>query len=153
MFVAEEEYLDVGFKAARVRLANMLRSGALITSSAKCYEEGLLQVRPLGSALDVSKLVKVQFGELVIRVDSARVPLRWVALGPEGGLFPALDADLGLTALGRTRRCSAWRVPIVRLRERTERCWTEPSCSGRPPPRSRPSAQRRGYHRSPGHRS
>jgi hypothetical protein len=100
MFVTEEERLDVGFSAARVRLANMLRSAALTTSSAECYEQGLVQVRPPGSAPHVSKLIKVHFGELAIREDSARSPLRWMAPGPEGGPFPALDADLELTALG-----------------------------------------------------
>jgi hypothetical protein len=33
----------------------------------------------------VSKLVEVQFGELVIGGDSARLPLRWQATGPGGG--------------------------------------------------------------------
>jgi hypothetical protein len=103
VFVAEEECLDVGFGAARARLANLLCSGALITSSADCYEQvltGLVRVGPLGSAPGISKLVTVQFGELVIGGDSARLPLRWQATGPvSGGLFPALDADLGLTAL------------------------------------------------------
>jgi hypothetical protein len=104
VFVAEEECLDVGFGTAQARLANLLRSGALSASSADCYERvltGLDRVGPPGSAAGVSKLVAVQFGKLEIRGDSARLPLRWQATGSVGGgLFPVLDADLGLAALG-----------------------------------------------------
>jgi hypothetical protein len=103
VFVAEEECLAVGLGAARVRLADLLQDGTLITSAADCYEQGmtgLARVGPLGPAPGGSKLVGVQFGELVIRGDSARLPLRWQATGPGGVLFPALDADLELTALG-----------------------------------------------------
>jgi hypothetical protein len=41
MFVAGEECLDVGFGAARARLSNLVRAGALITPSAECYEQGM----------------------------------------------------------------------------------------------------------------
>jgi hypothetical protein len=103
VFVAGEECLAVGLGAAQARLADLLRDGTLITSAADCYEQGmtgLARVGPLDSAPGGSKLVEVQFGELVIRGDSARVPLRWQATGRGGVLFPALDADLELTALG-----------------------------------------------------
>lgn len=109
----------MGFGAAQARLANLLRGDALITSSAACYEQGLTglaRVGPLGSAPGVSKLVEVQFGELVIRADSARLPLRWHATGPGGVLFPALDADLELTALSEDatmlRLAGAYRPPL-----------------------------------------
>jgi hypothetical protein len=119
MFVAEEECLAVGFGVAQARLANLLRSGALITSSADGYEQGitgLARIGPLGSAPGVSKLVEVQFGELAIRGDSAKLPLRWHATGPGGVLFPALDADLMLTALNEDatmlRLAGAYRAPL-----------------------------------------
>jgi hypothetical protein len=118
VFVAEEECLDVGFGVAQARLTNLLRTGALITSSVDCYEQGLTgpaQVVLLGSAPDVAKLAKVQVGELVIRGDSARLPLTWYATGPAGGLFPAVDADLGLIALSddatTLRLAGAYRAP------------------------------------------
>jgi hypothetical protein len=98
MFVAEEQCLDAGFDAARLGLVNLLHGGALITYAADCYDHGvtgLARAGPLGA----SKLVGAQFGELSVRGDSARLPFRWHATGPGGGLFPALDADLGLTAL------------------------------------------------------
>lgn len=103
MFFAEEQRLDVGFDAARMRLADLLHGRTLITSSADSYQQGLTgvaRVGPLGSAPGVSKLVTIQFGELVVRGDSATLPLRWQATGPGGALFPVLDADLRLTALG-----------------------------------------------------
>jgi hypothetical protein len=119
MFVAEEQCLDVGFVAAQTQLANLVQGGALITSSADCYEQsvtGLARVGPLGSAPGVSKLVEVQFGELVIRGDSATLPLRWHATGLGGVLFPALDADLVLTALSEDatmlRLAGAYRAPL-----------------------------------------
>jgi hypothetical protein len=103
MFVAGEECLEIGFGAAQARLANLLRSGLLTTSSEDSYDQGvtgLARVGPLGAAPGLSKLVRVQFGELVIRDDSAQLPLRWHATGPGSGLFPALDADIRLTAMG-----------------------------------------------------
>ena len=103
MFVAGEEYLDVGFGAARARLTNLLHSGLLAASSEDCYDQGvtdLARVAPLGPAPGESKLVRAQFGEMAIRDDSAKLSLRWDATGPGSGLFPALDADLRLTAMG-----------------------------------------------------
>ncbi|MBV8432545.1 MAG: hypothetical protein JO244_15380 [Solirubrobacterales bacterium] len=103
MFVAGEEYLDVGFGAAQARLTNLLHSGLLAASSEDCYDQGvtdLARVAPPGPAPGESKLVRVQFGEMAIRDDSANLPLRWHATGPGSGVFPALDADLGLTAMG-----------------------------------------------------
>jgi len=41
MFVAGEEYLDVGFGAAQSSSANLVRSSALITSRADCYEQAI----------------------------------------------------------------------------------------------------------------
>jgi hypothetical protein len=119
MFVAEEECLGVGFGAAQARLANLVHGGALVTSSADCYEQGvtgLARVGPLGSAPCGSKLADVQIGELAIRGDSARLPVRWHATGPGEVLFPALDADLELTALSEDatmlRLVGAYRAPL-----------------------------------------
>jgi hypothetical protein len=118
MFVADEHRVGVGFGAAQARLADLVHGDALITSSADCYEQGmtgLAQADPLGSAPGVSKLVEAQFGQLVTRADSARLPLRWHATGPEGVLFPVLDADLELTALSEDatmlRLAGAYRPP------------------------------------------
>jgi len=119
VFVAEEECLDVGFGAAQARLANLIHGGALVAFSADSYEQGvtgLAGMGPLGSAPGAFKLVEVQFGELAVRGDSARLPLRWHATGPGGVLFPALDADLVLTAMGEGATIlsleGAYRAPL-----------------------------------------
>jgi len=85
-----------------MRLVNLLHGGALITCAADCYDHGVTgpaPAGPMGPAPGASKLVKAQFGELVVHGESARLPFRWHAAGPGGGLFPALDADLELTGL------------------------------------------------------
>lgn len=119
MFVAEEWRLDVGFDAAQARLTNLLRGGSLLRSSMDAYGEGitgLLRVGPLGSALGISRLVEAYFGDVTVRDHSARLALRWQAIGPEGGLFPALDADLTLTAEGESATvlslAGAYRPPL-----------------------------------------
>jgi hypothetical protein len=99
MFAADEVRLEVSFTAAQARLANLIRGGSLVSASQHAYGEGitgLARVGPLGSAPGLSRIVAVQFGELLTRGDTAVLALRWEALGPGGGLFPALDADITL---------------------------------------------------------
>jgi hypothetical protein len=91
MFVAGEGRLELGFGAAQARLANLLYGGALITPSADCYEQGMTGLARVGSLVSppgVSKLAEAQFGELVLRGDSARLPLRWHATGHEALVRP-----------------------------------------------------------------
>jgi hypothetical protein len=76
MFVAEEQCLTVGFAAAPARLANLLHGGALVTSSADCYEQGvtgLARAGPLGSAPGVGQVMGQRGGRGVggaLRVDA-----------------------------------------------------------------------------------
>lgn len=103
VFVGDEVRLDVSFVAARARLANLTRGGALLSVSEDAYGEGitgLARVGPLGSAPGISRLVEVQVQDLPEAADSARLALRWAATGPGGRLFPALDADLTLRSAG-----------------------------------------------------
>jgi hypothetical protein len=103
MFLAYETRLDVDFPDARARLANLAHGGVLTSVSRDSYGEGvpgLSRVGPLGSAPGISKLVAVEFGDLRNHDDSAWLPLRWQATGPDRRLFPALDANLTLTAAG-----------------------------------------------------
>jgi hypothetical protein len=133
MFVAGEEYLDVGFGAAQARLADLRHNGWLATSSEYCYDQGLTDLARAdqpGSAPGVSKLVRVQFGELVIGDDSVRLPLRWHATRPGSGLFPALDADLRLTAMGQDATmlslAGAYRAPLEDAGDALDRAVLEP---------------------------
>jgi hypothetical protein len=103
VFVGGEVLLDVGFTAARARLANLVHGGSLVIASKEAYGEGitgLVRVGPLGTVPGISRLVQVRFRELVTRGDSAVLTLRWEATGPGGGLVPALDADITLTPAG-----------------------------------------------------
>ena len=107
MFLREELRLTVGFAAARDRLAALAHSGSLLTAAQAASGEaaasdgsiGLTRVGPIGPVRGLSRVVEVQFGELVAREDSAQLALRWEAAGPGGGLFPALDADIMLTSV------------------------------------------------------
>ena len=95
--------LDVGFAAAQAEFTKMCRGGALLSASQDAYGAGiagLVRVGPLGLVWGVSRLVDVHFRDLTASDDCARVALRWEAIGPGGGLFPALDANITLTAAG-----------------------------------------------------
>jgi hypothetical protein len=103
VFVGDEVLLDVSFEAARARLADLAYGGSLVSASREAYGEGitaLSRVGPLGSAPGVFRLVEVHVRELVTRDESAVLALRWEATGPDGGVFPALDADITLTPAG-----------------------------------------------------
>ena len=74
-----------------------------MSASREAYGEGIAGLSgagSLGSAPGVSRLVEVRVRELVTRDESAVLALRWEATGPDGGVFPALDADITLTPAG-----------------------------------------------------
>jgi hypothetical protein len=119
VFVGDEMQLNAGFDAAQAGLAELARGGSLTTASAEAYGEGLTglaRVGPLGSVRGMSRLVEVQFQDLVIRDETAVLTLRWEAVGPGGRLFPALDADITLTPAGEHatlfRLAGAYRPPL-----------------------------------------
>lgn len=95
--------LGVGFNAAQSRLANLAHGGLLRHASDDAYGQwgaDLARVGPRGAAPGISRLVKVQFRDMVIHQDSAVWALRWEAIGTTGALFPVLDADIVLTPAG-----------------------------------------------------
>lgn len=103
MFVGAEVVLDVSFGAARAGLVRVAGGGWLTTASADAYgqwDKDLARVGPLGSGWGVSRLVEVRFRDLVTHGRSALLTLRWEAVGPGGGLFPVLDADITLLPYG-----------------------------------------------------
>lgn len=103
MFVGDEMLLDVSFNAAQAGLANVAQEGTLRDASQDAYGEeiiGVVRTGPLGFALGMSRLVEAHFRGLVIRENPAVLTLRWEAIGPGGGLFPALDADITLSPAG-----------------------------------------------------
>jgi hypothetical protein len=99
MFVGDEVLLEVSFAAACERLTQLAESGALITTSEDSYSRETGTLARVG-AIGLSKLVRVQVRELARTEESAGIALRWEAIGPGGGLFPVLDADVRLTPAG-----------------------------------------------------
>ena len=120
MFVGDEVRLDIGFAVARERLLRLGEGGALLATSAGAYGPGLTRVGVAG----VSKLVRVQARVLSWTNISAVLALRWEAIGPDGGLFPVLDADLTLTAAGAGAMLTlagAYRPPLGPLGQAVDR--------------------------------
>ena len=122
MFIDDEVSLDLGFGAARARLAELARDSTLASASKAAYGEGvteLVRVGPLGSVPGTAKMVEVRFRNLVERNDYAGLALRWEATGPGGGLFPALDADLIVMPTGdrssKLRLTGSYRPPLGAL--------------------------------------
>ena len=117
--MGDEVRLEVSFNVAQARLANLARGSSLASASGQSYDEGithLTRVGPLGTAPGISKLVQVQYRELVTHGDSAVLTLRWDVTGHGSGLFPALDADITLTPAGENATvlsvAGAYRPPL-----------------------------------------
>jgi hypothetical protein len=122
MFVAHALVLDVGFGAARARLAHLVYRGELSGSSEEAYEDGLatlIRVGPFGDLPGASKLVRVSFLDPVYREEAMTVGLRWEATGATVGLFPVLDADIEIAPAGdqqtRLALVGSYRPPLGRF--------------------------------------
>jgi len=103
VFIGTEIRLDVGFAAARARLARLARGGVLRRASDDAYRDlgaDLARVGPFEAVPGLSRLVAVRFSDMTIHEDFASVAIRWEAPGPGGALFPALDADITLSPAG-----------------------------------------------------
>jgi len=99
MFAGDEVLLEVSFAVACERMTQLTESGALITTSEDSYSRESGTLTRVG-AIGLSRLVRVQVRELPGTERSAGIALRWEAVGPGGGLFPVLDADVRLTPAG-----------------------------------------------------
>jgi hypothetical protein len=103
MFVGDQVPLEVSFDTARAGLVALSRGDSLAGASEAAYGEGitgLARIGPLGSVPGISRLVEIRFRDLAQRDGRAGLALRWEAVGPGGGMFPALDADITLTPAG-----------------------------------------------------
>ena len=102
VFVRDETPLRVGLPTAQARLVDLSR-GPLTCASQDSYDEtitGLMLVGPLGPVPGLSRQVTVSFLDLMTHPGQAVLGMRWHVAGPGGRLFPALDANLVLTADG-----------------------------------------------------
>jgi hypothetical protein len=124
MFAGDEVLLEVSFAVACERLTQLTESGALMTTSEDSYSRGSGALTRVG-AIGLSRLVRVQVRELPQTERSAGIALRWEAVGPGGGLFPVLDADVRLTPAGEhvtlLSMAGSYRPPLGPLGEALDR--------------------------------
>jgi hypothetical protein len=90
VFVGDHILMDVCLDSAWRQLERLAGDGVLLSASEFAYAAGL--------AAGISRLVGVPPGDLRETEGCARLWLRWEAIGSDGTLFPALDADLTLSS-------------------------------------------------------
>ena len=96
MFVAAVTRLPVPTAVAQHRLLTVLHAdGGLQDAAAAAFRAGETVLLRAGFA-GVGKQVAVQSVPGYLRGETTVIPLRWVATGPAGELFPAMDANLEL---------------------------------------------------------
>jgi hypothetical protein len=99
MFVGDEASVAIGFAVARERLARLADGDGLRCTSEDAYSSEWTHVMRVAVG-GLSKLVRVQARKLTWTEESVGFAIRWEATGPEGGLFPVLDADIRLAPAG-----------------------------------------------------
>jgi hypothetical protein len=87
----------------------------------------------VGPSPVISRLVRAEFLDLVVRDESCLLTLRWQATGPAGSLFPVLDADIPVTPHAEdaviVRLDGSYRAPLGAVgRESTGPFCTAPQC-------------------------
>jgi hypothetical protein len=101
VFVGERVLLGVSLEAARAWLRRLAADGVLLGAAGYAYGQGIAGLaEEAGPAAGMFRLAGVQAGEIAETPDGARLGLRWEATGPDGVLFPALDANLTLSPAG-----------------------------------------------------
>ena len=101
VFVGDHILMDVHLDLARRQLERLAGDGVLLSASEHAYGAGITGlVEAAGLTEGISRLVGVQPGDLTETEGCARMWLRWEAIGSDGTLFPALDADLTLSRAG-----------------------------------------------------
>ena len=118
MILREETVLDAPPLLVQRRLIEQLRlDGLEVASAASFDDERTLLVR--AGVAGVTKSVAMASLPAYLRGDVTVIPIRWVATGPLGELFPTLEANLevGPTDDGRTLLVllGSYRPPLGRL--------------------------------------
>ena len=106
VFIYATLELSLPVASAVERLYIALQGRRVEELSDQAYQAGLhtlTRVGPFGDAPVLSKTVRLEMLEPRSLEDGVRVPLRWIATGAAGHLFPALDADLDITAIDQQR--------------------------------------------------
>jgi len=101
VLTADELLVDVSFDAARCRLEHLAQDGVLLGAAEYAYGAGITGlVETVGAAAGTSRLAGVRAEALAETPDGARLRLRWEVIGPDGTVYPALDAALTLAPAG-----------------------------------------------------
>ena len=101
LFVGDHIVMDVCLDSAKCQLKRLAGDSVLLGASEYAYGAAITGLaQEAGPAAALSRLAGVEPGDVVETRDRARLWLRWLAIGPDGALFPALDADLTLTPAG-----------------------------------------------------
>jgi hypothetical protein len=101
VFVTDQFLLDTGFAAARRQLGRLAEDGVLLGAAEYAYNTGITGLTQATEAAgELSRLAGVWPGGITETAGCARLALRWEAIGSDGALFPALDADLTLSPAG-----------------------------------------------------
>lgn len=118
MFLSDQRLCPVSIGAARARLADLVKVSWLGGACGAAYRHGidhLLWARPPDGMAAVPRLVQAHFLDPVHRDEATIMGMRWDAIGVTGQPFPALDADITLTAEGgqhtRVMLTGAYRPP------------------------------------------
>jgi hypothetical protein len=122
MFLADQRLCSVSIGIARARLADLVTGSWLTTASAASYQEGMDHLLWTGTPDDppgLPRLARTHFLDPIHREDSTTIGMRWEATSVTGSLFPAMDANLTLTAEGvqltRLKLTGVYRSPLGML--------------------------------------
>ena len=122
MFISTEIRLDIGFDAARDKLANLARDELVGRASGEAYDHwqaGLVRVGPRGTMLGMYRIARVRVADMVTHGNSVLWAMRWEVASRDGMLTPALDADIKLIPAGPDATVLAvsgvCRPPLARL--------------------------------------
>lgn len=103
MFFRAAMRLGVGLAAARPALARLAASSLLFSVCEAAHADGMTALAASGPpdpGRGISGLAVVHARDQAGHGGAAGLALRWEAIGPDGELFPALDADLTLSPDG-----------------------------------------------------
>jgi hypothetical protein len=122
MFLADQRLCVVSIGIARARLADLVTGTWLTTASKASYQEGMNHLLWTGTPDDppgLPRLARTHFLDPIHREDSTTMGMRWEATSVTGSLYPAMDANLTLTAEGaqhtRLTLTGVYRAPIETL--------------------------------------
>jgi hypothetical protein len=99
VFVGDEVIVNASSWDAQARLAHLAQGDWLTRASAGAYGDGpggSIPSWPLGDPPAVTRLARVRFRETAAGEGKVVFAIRWEAAGPDGSLFPVLDAGITL---------------------------------------------------------